>query len=71
MTDLLSFLESADLQEEVKAQLRALQPPPVPHAADLVDRLSLLRTFTERLFAAAAAGWHRPSRRSPRRPGRR
>jgi hypothetical protein len=61
MTDLLSFLESADLPEEVKAQLRALQPPPVPHAADLVDRLSLLRTFTERLFAAAAAGLEPPA----------
>ena len=56
MTDLLSFLESADLPEDVKAQLRALQPAPVPHATDLVDRLSLLRTFTERLFDAAAAG---------------
>jgi hypothetical protein len=56
MTDFLSLLDSADLPEHVKAQLRAAQPAPVPHAATLVNRLSLVRTFTERLFDVAAAG---------------
>ena len=56
MSDLLSFLEDADVPEAVKQRLRALQAAPIPHADTLAHRLSLLRTFTEALFAAAAAG---------------
>jgi hypothetical protein len=56
VSDLLTFLEDADVPESVKQRLRALQAAPIQHADTLVHRLSLLRTFTEPLFAAAAAG---------------
>jgi tetratricopeptide (TPR) repeat protein len=54
MDDLLKSLDALDLPEAVKAQIRALRPEPVANLDSVVRRLSLLRTFTERTFVAAA-----------------
>jgi tetratricopeptide (TPR) repeat protein len=55
MDELLKSLESLDLPEAVKAQVRALRPAGADHLDAIVRRLSLLRTFTERTFAAATS----------------
>jgi hypothetical protein len=56
MEDLVNSLDALDLPEHVKTLLRTLQPTPIPNLDVLVSRLSLIRTFTERSFDAAAGG---------------
>jgi len=53
MSEFLASLDRLNLPDDVKAQLRALQPPAMPHADTIVARLSLVRTFTERTYQAA------------------
>src|SRR5262245_13592403 len=54
MDDLFSSLETLNLPEEVKTQLRSLRPESIPNLDVLTNRLSLVRTFTERSFKTAA-----------------
>jgi hypothetical protein len=53
MEDLFESFEALNLPDAVKNRLRLLQPSPIPNLDVLVNRLSLLRTFTERTFCVA------------------
>jgi hypothetical protein len=52
--DFVASLDKLNLPDALKAQLLQLRPPPLPNVDELTRRLSLVRTFTERTYAAAA-----------------
>lgn len=56
MNDLFAALNALDLSDEARALLQRLQPRPSPQIETLIDRLSLVRTFTADTYAAAADG---------------